>query len=78
MYLRHSASNGWEIAWSLNSFYTVEILPSTVLSSQVIWLHIKQQQKPKQMLFIVRDALSDSEFRRLKVQLKIQGINKSK
>jgi hypothetical protein len=51
----------------------VVILPSSVLTPFAIWLHFKPQSARKKALLIVKDAMPDSEFRRLTVKLKISA-----
>lgn len=59
---------GWRLAEE-----QVSILPSTVLTPFAIWLHFKPQAARKKALLIVKDAMSESEFRRLTVKLKISA-----
>jgi len=72
--IRISSEKRWQISFVDSYFITIEILPSTVISPYFIILHFKQHQKPKQTLFILKDALVDDEFRRFVVQLKIAGL----
>jgi hypothetical protein len=60
---------GWRLALD-NSFEEIQILPSTVISIFVIFLHFKTDNKPKQTLVIVSDALADEDYRCLIVRLK--------
>lgn len=57
---------GWQIKTG-GDLEPIEILPSTVVTPVVIFLHIKA--KPAQI--IVHDALDDDDFRRLIVKLKL-------
>jgi toxin CptA len=60
---------GWRLAMA-NSFEEIQILPSTVISVFAIFLHFKVDNKPKQTLVIVSDALADEDYRCLIVRLK--------
>lgn len=77
--LRYSTELQWEIASSGADFKFIKISPSTVLSSYLIFLHYSiiedANGKPKQKTqLICKDALINDEFRRLKVELKISGL----
>jgi len=76
--IRISSQKGWQISFLDSCFIAMDILPSTVISPYFIVLHFKQQQMPKQTLFILKDALVDDEFRKLVVQLKISGLKNIK
>ena len=73
--IRHSSGFGWEVAYSENNFYAIEILASTILTPYIIILHFIHNKK-KQTILICRDALFYDEFRKLMVALKISGLNK--
>ena len=80
--LRYTTVFGWEISESNYCFDLIEILPSTVLTPYMVFLHyrIKQSGKHKQKvkaILIVKDALIDDDFRKLRVELKISGLQKS-
>lgn len=67
--IRYTEGMGWNIAGE-----QATILPSTVLTPFAIWLHFKPQlARKKKALLIVKDAMADSEFRRLTVKLKISA-----
>lgn len=66
--IRYQEGSGWNI-----DDEQVTILPSTVLTPFAIWLHFKPQSARKKALLIVKDAMSESEFRRLIVKLKISA-----
>jgi hypothetical protein len=66
--IRYSEGAGWHLAEE-----QVIILPSTVLTPFAIWLHFKPPSARKKALLIVKDAMSDGEFRRLTVKLKISA-----
>lgn len=77
--LRYTTAFGWEISDSNQSFKSIEILPSTVLTTYMIFLHHRiddsgiNKQKNKAIM-IVKDALIDDDFRRLRVELRISGL----
>ena len=77
--LRYSSELYWEIANPNDDFKLINISSSTVLSSYLIFLHyhiiegVDKKQTLKTQL-ICKDALIDDEFRRLKVALKISGL----
>ena len=73
--IRHSTEFGWEVAYSENNFYAIEILASTVITRYIIVLHFVQN-KENQTILICRDALFYDKFRKLMVALKISGLNK--
>jgi len=73
--IRHSTEFGWEVAYSENNFYAIEILASTVVTRYIIVLHFMQNKK-NQSILICRDALIYDEFRKLMVALKISGLKK--
>jgi toxin CptA len=60
---------GWRLALD-DSFEELEILPSTVISIFAIFLHFRADNKPKQTLVIVSDALAEEDYRCLIVRLK--------
>ena len=73
--IRYSSGFGWEIAYSENNFYAIEILASTIITRYIIILHFIHNNK-KQTILICKDALFYDEFRKLMVALKISGLNK--
>ena len=73
--IRHSTEFGWEVAYSENNFYAIEIVASTVVTRYIIILHFVQN-KENQTMLICRDALFYDEFRKLMVALKISGLKK--
>ena len=75
--IRFSSISGWEVAMLDDSFNAVEILPATVITPYLIVLNFKMPDKQKHIVLIVKDALTDDEYRQLKVQLRISGLQKS-
>jgi hypothetical protein len=77
--LRYTTVFGWEISHSNQHFDSIEILPSTVLTTYMIFLHYRiddngiNKQKNKAIM-IVKDALIDDDFRQLRVELRISGL----
>lgn len=71
--IKYTETLGWEVS-EAGKFETVEILPSTVISIFAIFLHVKKDNKPKQMLLIFSDALAEDDYRCLIVKLKTSGI----
>lgn len=68
--IKHSEASGWELSEG-NEFVTVTILPSTVISTVAVFLHIKKDSKPRrQHLIIACDSLADDDYRSLIVRLK--------
>lgn len=78
IFIRQGPINGWEIAYSAEKYIAVEILPSTVVLSYFVILHFKTTDKSKQAILILKDALIDEEYRKLRVQLKILGLKNIK
>lgn len=74
--IRHNSFGGWDIALSKNEFQTIEVLSSTVVTPNFVFLHFKKQEMSKQAIFILMDALSVDKYRELVVQLKIFGIER--
>lgn len=80
--LRYSTAFGWEIANSENGFQLIEILPTTVLSPYLVFLHYKinsnNQKKQKNLyVLIAKDTLSNDDFRKLRVELRISGLGEN-
>ncbi len=71
--IRYSESSGWEIS-SQNDFEPVQILKSTFISTFIIILHAKSQNKDKLTILVLNDALCADAYRRLISQLKTTGI----
>jgi hypothetical protein len=79
--LRYSTAFGWEITNSENEFQHIEILPTTVLSPYLIFLHYKinnnNKKQKKLYVLIAKDRLSNDDFRKLRVELRISGLREN-
>ncbi|UOA10793.1 hypothetical protein KKZ03_11105 [Methylobacter sp. S3L5C] len=72
------------LAWELSKgegFAAIEILKSTVITTQTLFLHFKYRSQPpsimladKKMLLILSDALAEEDYRYLIVKLKTTAI----
>jgi len=73
--IRHSHGRGWEMSDRNDSFYPIKILPETVLHSYLIVLNIrKSTNNQKQTILVCNDAMSKECYRKLMVELKINGL----
>ncbi|MEE9336820.1 MAG: protein YgfX [Methylococcaceae bacterium] len=80
--LRYSTALGWEMTNSENEFQLIEILPTTVLSPYLVFLHYKinnnnYTKQKKLYVLIAKDTLSNDDFRKLRVELRISGLGES-
>lgn len=67
--IRYTEAQQWQIV--LNGEYqNVQILPETVLTTYAIFLSFKQNNKRRHWL-IAKDCLSEADYRKLLVKLKI-------
>jgi hypothetical protein len=57
-----------------NTSQTLQILPSSVITTWLIVLHFRLENGQFQSLLIVKDALSTADYRTLVVTLKIAGL----
>jgi hypothetical protein len=65
----------WQLAINFTADYSpIHILPSTVLTTQLILLHYRLHSNRKQTLIIVKDSLTRSQYRLLLTMLKINAI----
>lgn len=78
--IRYSEALGWELSGG-HDFESIQILKSTVITTQVLFLHFKysfQTQPWKSFhiktLLILNDALTDDDYRFLIVKLKTTAI----
>lgn len=71
--IRYSKENQWQIAFAAEPYQVITLLGSTTLSSWVVLLQYRLNTKVG-YLAIFKDAVTDTEFRRLKVCLKLNGI----
>jgi predicted membrane protein len=67
--IKHTETAGWELSTG-GEFVAVAVLPSTVISTVAIFLHLKTESKARQNLVIASDALAENDYRRLIVHLK--------
>jgi hypothetical protein len=65
----------WSIAERNNDFQTIHILPSSVITTLLIALQYQLESGKKQSLVILKDALSETDYRKLVVTLKIAGLS---
>lgn len=72
-YIRYNQKFGWQLSFSENDFYTVKILPTTVITPYLIFLHSKSPARKKQFIPICKDSLTAEEYRKLIVSLKISS-----
>ncbi len=78
--LRYSTAFGWEITNSENEFQLIEILPTTVLSPYLVFLHYRISNNNKKQniyVLITKDRLSHDDFRKLRVELRISGLREN-
>ncbi|MEY3288869.1 MAG: hypothetical protein RLZZ419_1111 [Pseudomonadota bacterium] len=78
--IKHTEALAWELSKG-NGFATIEILKSTVITTQILFLHFKyRSQSPsiklgdKKTLLILSDALAEEDYRYLIVKLKTAAI----
>ncbi|MEQ1619813.1 MAG: protein YgfX [Methylococcales bacterium] len=72
--IKHSDIADWEVATSGDEYTTVQILPSTVITTLLIIVHYKPLNATArhgvQTVLIPFDALSEKDFRHLVIRLK--------
>jgi hypothetical protein len=73
--ISYETINGWQWAKTTNHYQPMTILPTTVLTAQVIVLHFRLSTGKKRSLVIVHDALGVQDYRRLLVNLKISKLS---
>ncbi|MDD1606332.1 MAG: hypothetical protein LUP96_06515 [Methylococcaceae bacterium] len=71
--IKYTETLGWELAEG-DDFESIKILPSTVISIFAVFLQFKKENKSKQSLVILSDALAEDDYRRLIVTLKTTDI----
>ena len=78
--IKHTEAFGWEVSEGL-AFASVEILKSTVITAQALFLHFKygsQEQSRtsghKKTLLVLNDALAGEDYRCLIVKLKTTAL----
>ena len=67
--IKHTEAADWELSEG-GEFVSVAVLPSTVISTIAIFLHVKTESKTRKNLVIVSDALAENDYRSLIVRLK--------
>ena len=80
MAIKYTEVMGWEISTG-NSFIPVDVLKSTVITTQALFLHFKFKSDVlylnrwrKSAFLVLRDMLSDQDYRYLLVKLRITVI----
>jgi hypothetical protein len=80
--IKYTEALGWEVSEG-GDFATIEILKSTVITTQILFLHFKQRFQAqswkyghKKTLLVSSDALDEEEYRCLIVKLKTTAINR--
>jgi hypothetical protein len=73
--IKHTETVGWELSTG-SEFVAVAVLPSTVISTVAIFLHLKVESKARQNLVIVNDSLVADDYRRLISRLKMTLYDK--
>ena len=69
----------WSIADRNSDFQRMDILPSSsVITTTFIALQYRLESGKKQSLVILKDALSETDYRKLVVTLKIAGLSDDK
>jgi hypothetical protein len=78
--IKHTEALGWELSEG-DDFAPIEILKSTVITTQAVFLHFKYRSEVqswksghKKYLLVVNDVLSDEDYRYLVVKLKTTAI----
>ena len=78
--IRYSESRGWEFLVD-NVFKSVDVLKSTVITTQVVFLHFNDKLRPqgltwqrKRVFLLLSDMLSEQDYRRLVVKLRMTVI----
>jgi toxin CptA len=71
--LKFSEQSGWELSGN-EGFSSVQVLKSTVITTYIIILRTKSQNKIKSTILVLSDALSEDDFRQLIVKLKTTVI----
>lgn len=68
-YLRYTGGNGWQVSSDGENYLDASILDTTVITNLVIFLHYRTENQANKVLLIGKDALTNSDFRRLTVRL---------
>ena len=71
--LRYSEALGWQLDCGFDEYAAIDLAGSTVSTPFFVILHVKQSDRPKKSILIVKDSIDVEEFRKLRVTLKITG-----
>jgi hypothetical protein len=74
--LSYTAASGWKISLKNNSLELIQVLATTVITTQLIVLHFRLPNGKTHSLLIMRDGLSEKDYRALVVMLKMSGLPK--
>lgn len=76
-YLEIELRNGnqWTLREQNGSKYNAQLMPSTVSTPSIVFLHLDMGSAGKRYLMIRRDQLEQEKFRQLRVALKISTAN---
>ncbi len=71
--LKYLDNNGWEVTYDSHVFIPIDISAATVLTSLLTVLYF-QQGEIRKILVIFKDAMTEKEYRKLRVTLKTSGL----
>ena len=75
--LSYQEQKGWKLNQVLTQNQSLTILPTTILTTFVIIIHSKLPNGKRRNFIILRDTLSEPEYRYLLVLLKISSTSQS-
>lgn len=70
--IKFTNDSGWQLG-NRDNYCPIQLLSSSVVTTMLIILHYKSRSRKKKTMLIVKDALSDENFRALTVALKLYG-----
>lgn len=73
VFLSYTENTGWEVSLDGSNYLHAMILDTTVMTSVVIFLHYKMDNRASRALVIAKDSLSVNDFRRLIIRLKLSA-----
>lgn len=76
IYLRYSPSEGWAMSAAGHDYQAITLKPTSVINKLLIVLHYTDINRHFKTLLIGNDSMSDQDYRRLLVLLKISGLTK--